>query len=60
MAPEIIQNAKYSKEVDIWSLGVFAYELATGDPPFRNKRNSKVFNDIQVMPIPKLGDKWSN
>ena len=46
MAPEIIQNAKYSKEVDIWSLGVFAYELATGDPPFKSKRNSKVFNDI--------------
>ena len=30
MAPEIIKNEKYNKEVDIWSIGVIAYMLITG------------------------------
>ena len=34
-SPEIAQRVYYSKEVDIWAYGCFAYELATGNPPFR-------------------------
>ena len=34
MAPEIWKGIIYSKEVDVWSLGVFAFELATGKPHF--------------------------
>lgn len=34
MAPELIKGTPYGIEVDIWSLGVFAIELAEGFPPF--------------------------
>lgn len=34
ISPEISQGILYSKEVDIWSYGCFAYELLTGRPPF--------------------------
>ena len=34
MSPEVLQGKKYSKEIDVWSFGCYAYELATGNPPF--------------------------
>ena len=60
MAPEIVTGSQYSKEVDIWSLGIFAYELAVGDPPFMERGGSNIYEDIQVMPIPRLPHKWSS
>ena len=39
MAPEIIQNLQaYDARVDIWALGIFALELAIGEPPYINER----------------------
>ena len=37
MAPEVYFGAFYSKEVDVWSFGCLAYELATGKPPFYDR-----------------------
>ena len=34
VSPEIVKGVKYSKEIDVWSFGCFAVELATGFPPF--------------------------
>ena len=34
VAPEIAKGVLYDKSVDVWSYGCFAYELATGMPPF--------------------------
>ena len=34
VAPEIAEGTIYHKSVDVWSFGCFAYELATGQPPF--------------------------
>ena len=36
-APELFKGIMYSKEVDVWAFGCFAYELAMGDPPFINE-----------------------
>ena len=46
MAPEIIQhrrlNTGYTVDIDWWSLGIVAYELVIGWPPFYDK-------DFEVM-----------
>jgi cGMP-dependent protein kinase len=34
MAPEIIRSKGYSFPVDLWSLGICAYELLCGKVPF--------------------------
>ena len=38
MAPELIlDKTSYDSKIDIWSLGILALELATGEPPYLNE-----------------------
>jgi serine/threonine protein kinase len=37
MAPEIVKNLPYDTKVDIWSLGIVAYILLSGKPPFNGR-----------------------
>ena len=60
VSPEIIQKKPYSKEVDVWAFGIFAYELATGMPPFPASRGiSSLFNTVINSTVPPIPDKWS-
>ena len=34
LAPEIAKHEDYSKEVDVWAVGVLLYEMLTGKAPF--------------------------
>ncbi len=61
MAPELIQGAReYNNKVDVWSLGIFAIELAMGEPPYISEHHTRVlFNIVQNDP-PKIQPKWSS
>jgi len=42
LAPEVIQQHSYGKEIDWWSLGNLIFEMLTGLPPFYNPTQASV------------------
>jgi len=46
VAPEILRQQGYNKEVDVWSLGVIAFILLCGYPPFYNESDAVLFEMI--------------
>eukprot|EP01117_Protostelium_nocturnum_P009304 TRINITY_DN3334_c0_g1_i1.p1 TRINITY_DN3334_c0_g1~~TRINITY_DN3334_c0_g1_i1.p1 ORF type:complete len:1152 (+),score=371.99 TRINITY_DN3334_c0_g1_i1:154-3609(+) len=41
MAPEVLENVEYDKEIDVYSFGMILIELVIGDRPFRNFKTMK-------------------
>ena len=61
MAPELIKGErKYDTKVDIWSFGIFAFELANGNPPYLYEPQSRVIINIITLKPPKIGSRWSD
>ena len=62
ISPEIAQGVTYSKEVDVWAFGCFAFELASGNPPFQDRANDmdELFGAIINDPVPRIPAKWSD
>jgi hypothetical protein len=61
MAPELIKGkTQYDSKVDIWSFGIFAIELADGEPPHAGKSQAKILLKIVQKDSPTLKDpRWS-
>lgn len=45
VAPEVIKRS-YNKSCDIWSVGVVAYILLSGCPPFDGANDTEIYNSI--------------
>eukprot|EP01080_Neovahlkampfia_damariscottae_P012271 gene12271-5855_t len=58
MAPEVI-NGEYSKEIDIWSLGITIFEMMTGKPPLTNLNPTEVGLWIGSHQPPKIPKEWN-
>ena len=54
MSPEIVNKIEYSKEIDIWSLGILLYEMVHGYSPFRPDKDE--FNPNEVIDNIKIHD----
>jgi serine/threonine protein kinase len=54
LAPEVLQNQGYGKDVDWWSLGILIFEMLVGRPPFYsenvNEMYDKILHDRLVFP----------
>jgi len=60
VAPEVLKNEPYGKEVDMWSLGVILYILLCGFPPFYHENTQQLYKQIKKgeydMPDPYWTD----
>lgn len=55
MAPEVImEGVYYDTRVDIWSLGITAYEIATGNPPYCHMEAIRAMQMITKSKPPRL------
>ena len=54
MSPEIVNKMQYSKEIDVWSLGILLYEMVHGYSPFIPNKNN--FNAKDVIDKIKVHD----
>jgi calcium/calmodulin-dependent protein kinase I len=47
VAPEVLKLISYGKECDYWSVGVVAFILLSGSPPFYEEDNFELFEKIK-------------
>jgi calcium-dependent protein kinase len=57
VAPEVLKG-EYSKECDMWSVGVITYILMTGFPPFGGKTNNDIYRNILRGKVTFYAEEW--
>jgi len=60
VAPEVIKAEQYSKEVDMWSIGVITYFILCGYPPFMGESLQQIFESIQNCEYDFPAVEWDN
>ena len=63
IAPEVLNqsetgNRGYTMACDTWSLGVIAYMLLSGTPPFKGRRDREVLQAVRRGKYTLSGPKW--
>ena len=47
MAPEIVKKSEYNaKQTDIWALGILAFRMLYGNPPFKAPSEKELYAKI--------------
>ncbi len=49
VSPEMAREEPYTKNGDLWNLGILTYELIHGYPPFRGSSKSKIFERVKSL-----------
>lgn len=59
VAPEVLKQKPYGKECDIWSIGVVAFILLSGTPPFYEEDNFALFEQIKACKYDFDVETWN-
>lgn len=51
LPPEMVEGKEHDSSVDIWSLGVLAYEFLVGRPPFETEDDSETYKKISNVDV---------
>ena len=51
LPPEMIENRGHDHNVDIWALGVLAYEFLVGSPPFEAPDHAETYRRITAVDL---------
>merc|ERR1712226_1001612 len=57
IAPEVL-NEEYTKSCDIWSIGVIAYMLLCGYPPFKGDSNKDILESVKAGHFDFPSPEW--
>jgi len=60
LAPEVIKQEEYGREIDIWALGVIAYVLLSGSLPFFHSVLHKLYRQIVERDLNFPEQAWKN
>jgi len=60
VAPEVLTNTGYVPGVDMWSIGVIAYILLCGFPPFYGDTIPEMFEQIMAGKFDYPNEYWGN
>lgn len=60
LAPEVIKQEEYGREIDIWSVGVVAYVLLSGSLPFFHNVLHKLYRQIMERDLSFADERWKN
>jgi len=60
MAPEVVTGQRYNESCDMWSVGVMAYSLLCGEPPFHRSTDEGVAKAISRAELGDMNSKgWA-
>jgi len=60
LAPEVIKQEEYGREIDIWSVGVVAYVILSGSLPFFHNVLHKLYRQIMERDLNFADDRWKS
>merc|ERR1719181_2022992 len=59
LAPEVVKQEEYGREIDIWSVGVITYVLLNGSLPFFHNVLHKLYRQIVERDLSFPEPQWS-
>lgn len=60
VAPEILKNIPHDERVDLWSIGIIAFVMLVGYPPFLEDKQSDLFHKIRTCEWGFVKEDWEN